>query len=79
MTRIIVKNSVDMRLLTMQLHKLKACENAIGSGEEKQKPLLSLRELAQLFGFLRTDADGEILSIEPDYQDDEQGAEGAGV
>jgi hypothetical protein len=71
MTRIVVKNTVDMRLLTMQMHKLKACNMAIGSGEEKQKPSLSLRELARLFGFLHTDADGEILSIEPDYEDED--------
>lgn len=71
MTRIIVKNSVDMRLLTMQLHKLRACDTAMESGEEKQKPSLSLKELARLFGFLHTDGDGEIVSIEPDYQDDD--------
>lgn len=71
MTRIIVKNTVDLRLLTMQLHKLKACDGAVDSGEEKNKPSLSLRELARLFGFLRTDDDGKILSIEPDYQDDD--------
>ena len=75
MTRIIVKESVDMRLLTMQMHKLKACDTAMESGEEKQKPSLSLRELAQLFGFLRTDADGEIVAIDPDYEDiDDEGS-----
>jgi hypothetical protein len=41
------------------------------NSEEKQKPSLSLRELAQLFGFLRTDADGEIIEIVPDYEDDD--------
>ena len=71
MTRIIVKNTVDMRLLTMQLHKLKACDGAMDTGEEKNKPSLSLKELAQLFGFLRTNDDGDIISIEPDYQDDD--------
>ena len=75
MTRIIVKESVDMRLLAMQMHKLKACDTAMESGEEKQKPSLSLRELAQLFGFLRTDADGEIVAIDPDYEDiDDEGS-----
>ena len=71
MTRIAVKNSVDMRLLAMQMHKLKACDTAMESSEEKQKPSLSLRELAQLFGFLRTDADGNIIRIGPDYEDED--------
>jgi hypothetical protein len=70
MTRIIVKNSVDMRLLTMQLHKLQACDKAMDSGEENKKPVLSLRQLAGLFGFLRTDEDGN-MRIEPDYVDEE--------
>jgi hypothetical protein len=55
----------------MQLYKMKACDTAIESGEEKSKPSLSLRELARLFGFLRTAEDGTILSIEPDYEDDD--------
>jgi hypothetical protein len=70
MSRVIVKNTVDMRLLTMQMHKLRACDKAMESGEEKQKPVLSLRELAALFGFLRTEDDGTIR-IEPDYVDED--------
>ena len=30
---------------------------------------LELHDLAQLFGFLRTDEDDHIISIEPDYDD----------
>jgi hypothetical protein len=75
MTRIVVKNSVDMRLLTMQLHKLTNLEKAIkeddeeGEGGRRGGKVLGLRELANLFGFLRTDSDGEILSVEADYDD----------
>ena len=69
MTRLIVKDTIDMRLLDMQLYKLKACATAMESGE-KSKPSLNLKEMARLFGFLRTAEDGTILAIEPDYQDD---------
>jgi hypothetical protein len=75
MTRIVVKNSIDMRLLTMQLHKLTEIEKAIkgddddgGDGRRTGKAL-GLRELANLFGFLREDSDGNILSVEADYDD----------
>ncbi|PMD36328.1 hypothetical protein L207DRAFT_435119 [Hyaloscypha variabilis F] len=81
MTRIVVKNTVDMRLLTMQLHKLTHLEKAIkeddansGVGRRGGK-VLGLRELANLFGFLREDGDGVILSVEADYDDDENGVE----
>jgi hypothetical protein len=76
MTRVVVKNSVDMRLLTMQLHKLTNLEKAIkedddeeGEGGRRGGKVLGLRELANLFGFLREDGDGAILSVEADYDD----------
>ncbi len=77
MTRIVVKNSVDMRMLSMQLHKLQNLEKAMRDGETKEREALSLKQLANLFGFLRTDGDGEILSVEADYED-ESGDEGGG-
>ena len=71
MTRIVVKNTIDMRLLSMQQYKLKACDSAVDSGEEK-KSSLTLKELARLFGFLKTDEKtGEILEILSDYQDED--------
>jgi hypothetical protein len=70
MTRIVVKNSVDMRLLTMQLHKLTHLEKAMRDGDAKEMPNLSLNQLANLFGFLKTDADDNIISIEADYDDE---------
>ncbi len=74
MTRIVIKNSVDMRLLSMQVHKLTNLEKAIKEDSEegvggRRGKALGLRELANLFGFLRTDSDGEILSVEADYDD----------
>lgn len=71
MTRIVVKNSVDMRLLTMQMHKLQDLEKAIS----EQKKGLSLAQLANLFGFLRKGEEGEIIGVEADY-DDGSGGEG---
>ena len=67
MTRIVVKNSVDMRLLTMQMHKLQDLEKAIAEGDMSKG--LSLMELANLFGFLRKGGDGEIVGVEADYDD----------
>ncbi|TVY51440.1 Helicase-like transcription factor CHR28 [Lachnellula cervina] len=74
MTRIVVKNSVDMRLLTMQMHKLQDLENAIAEGDTSKG--LSLMELANLFGFLRTRADGEIMGVEADYDDGDSSSGG---
>ena len=47
-------------------------------GDAKEAPNLSLNQLANLFGFLKTDADGEILSVEADYDDGEGGDVGGG-
>ena len=69
MTRIVVRGSVDMRLLTMQMHKLQTCDKAMRD-DGKEPPNLSLNQLANLFGFLRTDEDDKIISIEADYDDD---------
>jgi hypothetical protein len=46
-------------------------KQAMHDGNERQKPNLSLKQLANLFGFLKTDADDNIISIEPDYVEDE--------
>lgn len=80
MTRIVVKQSVDMRLLSMQGHKLKAISQAIRDDDKtNDRPNLSLKQLANLFGFLRTDEDDNIISVEPDYDDmEEWKAGGAG-
>ena len=83
MTRIVIKNSVDMRLLSMQVHKLTNVEKAIKEDDEKggagrRGKALGLRELANLFGFLRTDSDGEILSVEADYDDISEDLGGSG-
>lgn len=72
MTRIVVRNSVDMRLLNMQMHKLKTCERAIQDSTKKKHLNLDMKGLASLFGFLRTDEDGNILGIEADYDDSEE-------
>jgi hypothetical protein len=67
MTRVVVKQSVDMRLLTMQGHKLQAISKAIRDDDKaNERPQLNLKQLANLFGFLRTDEDDNIISVEPD-------------
>lgn len=87
MTRIVVKNTVDMRMLNMQLQKLQNLEKAMKDGQERESPNLryllflfqalwwltgtgSLKQLANLFGFLKTDADDKIVSVEADYVDE---------
>ena len=69
-----------MSLLTLRLHKLNNLQKVVGGedGEEKEQPALSLNQLANLFGFLKTDADGEILSVEADYDDEMGGGSGEG-
>ena len=55
----------------MQLHKMKNCAKVIKDGDEATEGSrrLSLNELANLFGFLRTDDNGRIISVEADYDD----------
>lgn len=75
MTRVVVRNSVDMRLLAMQLHKLKVCEQAISDGRKPDKPTLELEDLVRLFGFLQHDADGNVIGVEADYDDSNENDE----
>ncbi|KAL2066010.1 hypothetical protein VTL71DRAFT_2081 [Oculimacula yallundae] len=79
MTRIVVRNSVDMRMLAMQLHKLQNIDKAMPQGgETRERQALSLQQLTRLFGFLKTDSDGEIVSVEADYQSDDDDEDGDG-
>jgi hypothetical protein len=82
MTRVVVRNTVDMRLLAIQMNKLKMCERAMQDGEKKDKPALDLEDLARLFGFLEKDENGKIIGVVPDYDDNITGnddsAEGGG-
>jgi hypothetical protein len=71
MTRLVVRNSVDMRLMGMQLYKLKNCTKAIGEGEQERQTL-GLTDLTRLFGFLKTDEDNNIISVEPDYDNEDE-------
>ncbi|KAJ8060331.1 hypothetical protein OCU04_010665 [Sclerotinia nivalis] len=86
MTRLVVRNSVDMRLLGMQDWKLRACEKAIDNNGQSGASgsgggTLNLSQLARLFGFLKTDEDDNLLRIEPDYEDEweDEGTIGSGV
>jgi hypothetical protein len=66
MTRIAVRDTIDMRFLTVQLHKLKCIDNAM----VERKKLVYL-ELVRLFGCLRTDEDQNIIQVGPDYENDD--------
>jgi len=47
-----------------------ARKKAMHDGDDRETPNLSLHQLANLFGFLKTDADDNIISVEPDYDDE---------
>ncbi|CAG8974622.1 hypothetical protein HYALB_00009799 [Hymenoscyphus albidus] len=79
MTRIVVKNSVDMRMLSRQDQKLKDLRAVVDDDlSVVKRKELSMQELSSLFGFLRTDEDGELLGVDPDYLEGEAEGEGEG-
>jgi hypothetical protein len=62
------------------MHKLQDLEKAVDGGI---KGGLTLSQLANLFGFLRRDGDGEVVGVEADYVDGSseggsQGGDGEG-
>lgn len=73
MTRIVVKNSVDMRMLAKQKKKLKGLNPHINDEEPNEKQGLSIEELANLFGFLKKNAQGKVIEVVPDYDDEGEG------
>jgi hypothetical protein len=66
-----MKNSVDMRLLSMQAHKLRDVETALADhGKRVEEGVgLSGKQLVNLFGFLRMGMNGEVLGVERDYEE----------
>lgn len=74
MTRIVVRNSVDQRLLNMQMHKMAMVDQAMQDGVDpeerrRQHASLTLGQISNLFGFLRTDDDDNVVRVEQDYDD----------
>jgi len=67
LTRICIKNTVEMRMLSMQADKLKVIERMMQDGAQAKAANLSVKELASLFGYLNTDKDGNPISVEADY------------
>jgi hypothetical protein len=67
--RLIVKNTVDARLLGMQAEKLKIINHAMQDEGCVVPPPLDLTDLVSLFGHLEEDDTG-ILRVEADYEDD---------
>ena len=80
LTRLVIRNSVDMRLLGMQLYKLRNCGKAIDDADQERQTL-GLADLTRLFGFLKTDEDNNIIGVEPDYdsEDDDEDDNPEGV
>jgi hypothetical protein len=67
-TRFVVKNTVDMRILDMQKDKMAEIDGAM---IEAGKPLapLSIEEMASLFGHLVKGDDG-VTQVVADYEDE---------
>lgn len=72
--RIMVKNSIDERLVQLQLDKLDMVANTI-KDSDSSKTSLSLEEIASLFGRVVRDQSGKIVNIEPDDDDKSEGQE----
>ncbi|RDW69265.1 hypothetical protein BP6252_08285 [Coleophoma cylindrospora] len=83
-TRVCVRNTVEMRMLAMQVDKLKMIDRMMQEGVEDTKlPKLDIKELASLFGFLDKDKDGNLVVL-PDYlpeegDEDDDGETGKGL
>lgn len=65
--RIVVRNSVDQRLLSLQAEKVNLVDRAM-QDDGRVAQTLDIKELASLFGHLSNDADGNIC-VNPDYDD----------
>lgn len=66
--RIVVKNTVDMRILDMQKEKMNEIDGAMLAAG-KPLPPLTIEEIASLFGDLVKDGDGDTQVV-PDYDSD---------
>ncbi len=67
LTRMVVKNTVDDRLLRMQEAKIRVVDGAMMDDGRKMQPL-TVEELASLFGFLTKDEEGNTV-LQP-HEDD---------
>lgn len=67
--RMMMKNTVDERLAVLQSQKLKMIEKTI-KDHDSSKLTLTLEEIASLLGRLVRDDAGNIIDIEPDYDDE---------
>ncbi|RDW80387.1 hypothetical protein BP5796_05085 [Coleophoma crateriformis] len=66
-TRVCVRNTVEMRMLAMQVDKLRMIDQMMQEGVDDAKlPKLDINELASLFGFLDKNEDGTFV-VRPDY------------
>lgn len=72
--RIMVKNSIDERLVQLQLNKLEMVANTI-KDSDSSKTSLSLEEIASFFGRVAREPSGMIVNIEPDYDDESEDQE----
>lgn len=67
--RIVVKNSIDVRLSDMQRRKLDMVRRVIKEFDSV-KQTLSEKEVAELLGRVREDKNGGFI-VESDYEDDD--------
>ena len=79
-SRLVIKNTVDVRMFNMQADKVRTIDRAMQDvAEERSVEPLSVADLASLFGCLRDD--GGVMQVDEDYveQDDDDDAEDEGM
>lgn len=70
-SRLVIKNSVDTRILDLQAEKLRAIDRALQDVTEGcSTEALSITDLVSLFGCLRDD--GGVTQVVSDYEEDEE-------
>lgn len=69
-TRFVVKNTVDMRILDMQKEKMTEIDGAMIEATKPRAPL-TIEEMASLFGNLVKDDDG-YTQVVSDYESEEE-------
>lgn len=66
--RIMVRNTIDMRLAQLQLSKLKMIDRSI-KDHDPSNMTFTAEEIASLLGRIVQDEQGAIIAIEDDYED----------
>jgi hypothetical protein len=73
--RLLTKKTIDGRMARLQSKKLKEINGAIKDWDSTRSSL-NFEEVAQLFGRVRTDEEGNMVGVESDYDTDDEDVDG---